>query len=208
MLSDLKPVGHFANAQMLEDGYTSDDFQVILLKSNGGNEAVYGWYQENGGTEDSWDEGEWSDEVELKPGQGLWYSCGVYEDGYSLSNAGEALVEARNIPLRAGFSPIAIPLSCGCKLSDIRPTGYYANAQMLEDGYTSDDFQVIILKKNGGNEAVYGWYQENDGEVWDEDSAEWSGDCNLKAGDALWVSCGVWETGYALSFPGLDDLQD
>ena len=208
MLSDIKPVGFYANEQMLEDGYTDNDFQIYILKSNGGNEAVYGWYQENDG--EVWDEesGEWSGELELKPGQGLWFNCNVYEDGYTLSNAGEALVEARNIPLRAGFSPIVIPLSCGCKLSDIRPIGYYNNAQMLEDCYTDNDFQVYILKSNGGNEAVYGWYQENDGEVWDEDSAEWSGDRTFQAGDALWVNCNVYENGYSLSFPGLDDLQD
>lgn len=213
-LKDLKPTGYLDLEDLTEgEGCTGNEFQIVILKANGGGEATYSWIHEC--IEGEWQgEGFWegpdADTKEFNVGQGLWFYSDF--DEASLTSSGEALVDARNIPLRIGNSAISIPLARAVKLTEIKMVGY----EMLEDlyaaeGCTGNEFQIVVLKANGGGEATYSWIHECIDEEW-QGEGYWEGpeveSKTFEVGDGLWVYSDFdttdTEDGIYLSFPGLD----
>lgn len=206
-VSELRPSGYENNEELW--GGTYGDFQIKLLNANGGGEAQYDWEQDCDGDADSWYEGAWigADDLEFSPGQGIWFYCGVWEEGktYSLTCAGEPLMAARNVPLRDGHTGITIPLARAVEISEIKPDGYQDNEELW--GGTYGDFQIKLLNANGGGAGQFDWEQDCDGDADSWYDGAWIGEHTFQPGDGIWVYCGVWEDGktYTLNFPGFED---
>ena len=181
-------------------------------------------------------------DVTFTSGQGFWfevsasaYPSGTAADKYTLVNSGEAVLEARAIPLRSGNTGVAIPLSATVKLTQMAPVGYedvaYFQAKARK-GVRSGVFTVTVLNNGGGAEKdakegkemkwCYLRTYDVDNAVWKNDG-RWvrnedsvvittENDVTFNPGDGLWVevSASAYPSGtaadkYTLQFPGIED---
>ena len=220
-LGDLKVVGYEGNEEWPFDDPDFEgcvgEYQIVLLNEHGGNDAIYEWYHSYV-FEEGWDSagGYWSAPADtpIPRGQGLWFNAAIWDENVKLVSSGAALVKAYNIPVVWGYAPITIPLARPVELSEIEPDPAY----MTNEEWPFDDpdfegcvgeYQVVILNEHGGNDAIYEWYHSYVyGEGWDPAGGAWSGEHTFEVGDGIWYNASIWDEGYTLNFPGLEDNED
>ena len=262
-LTQLAPVGYEDVNYFLvkaRKGVKTGIFTLVVLDNGGGTaldkdgkEMKWSYARTYDVDNAKWqDDGRWvrtsdsavittENDVTFDAGQGFWfnvsgnaYPTGTAADKYTLVNSGEAVLEARAVPLRKGNAGVAVPLSAAVKLTQLAPVGYEDVNYFLvkaRKGVKTGIFTLVVLD-NGGSTAL-----DNDGKemkwsyarTYDVDNATWQNDgrwvrssdsavittvndVTFNPGDGLWVnvSGNAYPTGtaadkYTLEFPGIED---
>ena len=95
-------------------------------------------------------------------------------------------------------------------MSNLKPQGYEANQDMIDNGGTWGDFVITFLDEGGETIAFYGWEQTYEGGQWNDDGAwvEYDNDgtvtTTLAPGDGIFVTGAPRydsEDRYYLAFP-------
>ena len=59
----------------------------------------------------------------------------------------------------------------GMPMSNLKPEGYEANQEMIDNGGTWGDFVITFLNEGGETIAIYGWEQTYESGAWNDDGA-------------------------------------
>ena len=207
-LSELKVAGYEDNEYYLTEEWAfGATFQI--RKSNGMPQATYLWSDTTDDGE-TWNGGTWSDtdtgdtitsenDVELNPGDALWFDCPEFQgsDGFYLTSAGVVLKGDQAVPLKDGAKcAVCNLLPASTTLSKIEIQGYEDNAYYLTEEWAFG-LTLQSLKSNGMPRHTYLWSDStDDGETWnggvwsdtdtgDEITSE--NDVTIAAGEGFWV---------------------
>ena len=103
---------------------------------------------------------------------------------------GKNVVEGTKL-VTASFSAIG---EDGMLMSNLKPQGYEANQEMIDNGGTWGDFVITFLNEGGETIAIYGWEQTYESGAWNDDGAwvEYDNDgtvtTTLAPGDGIFVT--------------------
>ena len=236
-LSTIKPKGYEAVQDLIDQEGTWGDFSFVTLDGAGNRVGWYAWNQDYDTATDSWLPGVWNDvlnnvditgedaehEVLLKKGDGIWFNRATDFDlsGTTLESSGEAVIDAQDVALVDGNQALAMPVSFDVKLSKVKPAGYEAVQDLIDQEGTWGDFSFITLNGAGNRVGWYSWNQDYDASEGKWLTGQWFDEVNNIAitgedaahevtfapGDGIWFNRGTSFdlSGTTLSFPGLDD---
>ena len=229
---ELRVLNAFGGVATDKAGYEKDYYYFHIKNEDSGKYEPNEYYWLQNGFEDPIEKGA----VTFDVGEGLWFDvfADAYvskEENYTLLNAGEALLDARSVLLRAGSKGVVAPLSASVDLTKIKISGY-ENAEYFEgEGGVFGMFELRVLNEFGGvalddakNEKDYYYFH-----IKNEDSGKYElgeqywlqngfedpiekGAVVFEMGEGLWVDvfadAYVNDEKYYMDFPGIDELAD
>lgn len=219
LLSQIRPEGYQNNQAFIDEG-TDGQFNFFLLTNAGEtlDENYYSWLDYIG------EDGEWGgdgiagwynidgqlvgvdcDDVELTPGDALWFNCPEPPEKltYKFSSSGQVATRDIAYPLVYGGNSVGNMMAVTLKLSTITPDGYQANPTFIDEG-TDGQFNFFILTNAGEtlDENYYSWldYIGEDGEWGGDGIAGWYNidgqlvgvdcdDVDITPSMGLWFNC-------------------
>ena len=236
-LSTIKPVGYEEVQDLIDQEGTWGDFSFQVLDGAGNMVGWFAWNQDYDTANGEWLPGQWFDvinsvsitgedaahEVLLKKGDGIWFNRATDFDlsGTTLQSSGEAILDAQDVDLVDGNQALAMPVSFDVKLSKVKPTGYEAIQDLIDQEGTWGDFSFQVLNGAGNMIGWYAWNQDYDTANGEWLPGQWFDVINsvsitgedathektFAPGDAVWFNRATDFdlSGTTLSFPGIDD---
>ena len=232
-LSDVIPNGYQGIQDAIDQGGIQGEIIITLYDAWGDAAGDFYWNHMckskvwepagywTGETYENYEGGEGlsADEVLLQPGNGFWVAFGFWENGCTLTVAGEPLMDACNVPTIEGNQLVSSPLAKAYKLGQIIPYGYEGIQDAIDQGGIQGEIIITLYDAWGDAAGDFYWNHMCKSKVW-EPAGYWTGETyenyeggeglsasevTVNPGDALWVAFGFWDDGCGLSFPGLDD---
>lgn len=189
-LSDLTPAGYEENTDLIDNLGTDGDFSVQILDTAGLATDIYSWVRSV--KKGTWqNDGHWNDpsfdevvphsanDLFIPLGTGLWTTAPDLsgdEDPstqYTILPAGEVKTNSVELVFPEGAVAFANPFPTTVWLSDLIPTGYEDNADLIENLGTDGDFSLQILDASGLATDTYSWVHSVKKGNWLDD-AHWN----------------------------------
>lgn len=169
------------------DTFGRSQAKMFWVDYTEGNETWYGWYNDD-----------WSvcyNDVELQPGEGVWFKSP--NAAYKVQSSGAVLKETLPVTLIKGNQLCPNPTPVVVSMGNVWMTGYgdsYADNGIdccKLDTFGRSQTKMFWADYTEGNDAWYGWYND-----------DWStsyNDVELQPGESVWLKSP--SASYLLNWP-------
>lgn len=193
-LTDVTPTGYDPET------YVGGSISAQFLTSKGKTAAVYFWYDDEEGTGwfDGADELVEKGDVVFDAGEGLWVKANSASEG--LQTSGQVIKGSVDIHLRAGNMLVCNPTPVAVNWNDDDEDGKFVSVSGYDaESYEGGSISAQVLTAKGKTDAVYFWYDDEEGTGWFDGADEFVEGVKLSGGSAVWVKAN--NTDEKITFP-------